>query len=69
MRRATGIISWLLLPGQERETSSPSPPLLLRLSHNWGLLREVPVTVLPRVRSVRLASPLRRQQLMIGMLA
>ena len=62
VNRAIGIISWLLIPEQERETSSPSPPLLLRLGHNWGLLREVPVTVLPRVRSVRLASPLRRQQ-------
>ena len=41
-----------------REPSSPSPILNYRLDHNWGLLREVPAMVLPRVRPQRLPMPL-----------
>ena len=54
---------------QAREPHSPSPRPLPGLDHNWGLLREVPLFVLPRVQSGRLASLLRRQWLMIGMAA
>ena len=41
-----------------REPSRPSPILKYRLDHNWGLLRELPAMVLPRVRPQRLPMPL-----------
>ena len=49
------------MPGQTRETSSPSPTLLPRPDHNWGLLREMPVMVFPRVQTERYVMPLHLQ--------
>ena len=49
------------MPDRTREISSPSPTVLARPDHNWGLLREMPVMMIPKVQRERYVMPLHRQ--------